>query len=155
MSTDRQKFYMEQWQNQKDYHSKKAGVFKQRYQLTQAFIVLGSLSVPVMLGMSGIPTWVPTVISLLVAFAAGLENVFKNGENWISFRKTTEMLKREQRMFMARGDVYGASNQNAFELFVQRVEAILGEQNQIWSNAHRPAENSQAQNSAPIPPGAG
>jgi hypothetical protein len=153
--TERQKYYLEQWQNQKDYHSKKAGVFKQRYQFSQAFIVLASVVVPVLLTTPGIPSWIPTILSLLVAMAAGLENVFKNGENWIGFRKTSEMLKREHRMYMARGDVYATANQNAFDLFVQRVEAILGEQNQIWGNANRPAENLQGRGGASIPPGVG
>lgn len=153
MSAEREKYYIEEWQKQKDYHSKKAGQFKQRYQITQILIVVGSVSVPVLLGISVMPTIVPTLISLMVAVLTGLEGISKNGENWVTYRRTSEQLKREQRAYLTRTAEY-KDVENPFDVFVTRVEAILSQQNQSFGSINRPPETMQGNpQNRPIPPG--
>ncbi|MCC6614766.1 MAG: DUF4231 domain-containing protein [Anaerolineae bacterium] len=152
MAEERQKYYMDQAREQQEYHSAKAKRYKQSHQMLQVIIVVGALVVPVLLTVEGIPKIVPTLVSILVAIATGLENVFKNGENWLSFRRTSEILKREQRMYLARAAEYAAAS--PFDVFVQRVEAALSEQNQtfVQSNVGERASSGRASGAA-IPPG--
>lgn len=153
MSADRQKYYMDQWKQQQEYHSKKAKDFKQRHQLLQTIIVVGALVVPIALNMDGISPFIPTAISLVVALATGLENVYRYGEQWVTFRRTSEMLKREQRMYIARAEAYTGAN--PFDVFVQRVEGILGEQNQTFVQTQIGDRSSGNRNNMPIPPSGG
>ena len=153
MAAERQKYYMDQWKEQQAYHSRKARAFKQRHQLLQAIIVIGALVVPILLNLDGVPAIIPTLVSVLVAVATGVENVFKYGENWVAFRRTSEMLKREQRMYIARAEAY--ANANAFDVFVQRVEAILGEQNQTFVQVHAGEGSGQHRTGNPAPPAGG
>jgi hypothetical protein len=151
MATDRQKYYFEEWQKQQQYHSKKASQFKQRNQILQTITVLGSLIVPILLGVTDLPVIVPTIVSVVVAIATALENINKYGENWVSFRRTSELLKREHRMYMTRADVY--ANANAFEVFVQRVENIISEQNETFVAANRASSQEATRLQPPtIPP---
>ena len=152
MAEERQKFYIDQVKQQQEYHSKKAKNYKQNHRILQVIIVVGALTVPVLLTIDGIPTTIPTIVSILVAIATGLENVFKNGENWITFRRTSELIKREQRMFIARAGEYATAN--PFDVFVQRIEAALSEQNQtfVQSNVSERASSGRAAGAA-IPPG--
>jgi hypothetical protein len=153
MATDREQYYIGEWQKQKDYHSKKAGQFKTRYQISQILIVVGSVSVPVLLGISEIPTIVPTLISLMVAILTGLEGISKNGENWVTYRRTSEQLKREQRAYLTRTAEY-KDTESPFDVFVTRVEAILSQQNQSFGTINRPPETMQGSpSSRTIPPG--
>lgn len=152
MAEERQKYYIDQAKQQQEYHSKKAKSYKRSHQILQIIIVVGALIVPVLLTIDGMPKIVPTLVSILVAIASGFENVFKNGENWIAFRRTSEIIKREQRMFLARAGEYAVSN--PFDVFVQRVEATLGEQNQTFVQAHANERLSSTRPSgATIPPG--
>ncbi|MCA9903170.1 MAG: DUF4231 domain-containing protein [Anaerolineae bacterium] len=152
MAEERQKYYMDQARQQQEYHSQKAKGYKQSYQFLQVIIVVGALIVPVLLATSSIPQIVPVVVSILVAIATGLENVFKNGEKWVSFRRTSELIKREQRMYFARAAEYATSN--PFDVFVQRVEVVLSEQNQTFVQSSVKDQMSPARASgASVPPG--
>lgn len=152
MAEERQKYYMDQAKQQQEYHSKKAKGYKQSYQFLQVIIVVGAVLVPVLLATPSVPPIVPTVVSIMVAIATGLENVFKNGENWVAFRRTSELIKREQRMYFARAAEYASPN--PFDVFVQRVEAVLSEQNQtfVQSSVSEQASTGRA-SGASIPPG--
>lgn len=153
MATDREQYYIGEWQKQKDYHSKKASQFKTRYQITQILIVVGSVSVPVLLSMEGVAQIVPQLVSLVVAILTGLEGISKNGENWVTYRRTSEQLKREQRAYLTRTAEYKDTD-NPFDMFVTRVEVILSQQNQSFGTINQPSEMTQSNSqNRPIPPG--
>jgi len=152
MAEERQKYYIDQAKQQQEYHSQKARRYKRSHQVLQIIIVVGALIVPVLLTVDGVPTIVPTLVSILVAIATGLENVFKYGENWIAFRRTSELIKREQRMYIARAGDYATGN--PFDLFVQRIEAALSEQNQTFVQSNVGERmNGGRSSSVAIPPG--
>ncbi|MGZ9164721.1 MAG: DUF4231 domain-containing protein [Anaerolineales bacterium] len=95
---------------------------------------------PIILGFPDVPTLVPTILSGLIAVAAGLENVYRYGDNWRTYRQTLEALKREKALFAARAGSY-VDPANAFPLFVERVESLLSEE----TTRYFPEEASKAQ----------
>jgi hypothetical protein len=76
-----ERFYMKyRWQNQWLYYDAKASECKRNYQALQLVIGVGSVAVPVLLGFGGAMATVATVLSLVVAASAAIENVKKYGD---------------------------------------------------------------------------
>ena len=138
--TKEETYLEERWQKQRDYYSKQSAQNKRWHQGVQFFIAIGAIAVPILLSISEVPKPFPTILSGLIAGAAALENVYRYGDNWRSYRQTLEALKRERALFVARAGVYGEPA-NAFPLFVERVESLLSEETMRYF----PEEASKAQ----------
>ncbi len=112
------------WQQQRDYYSKQSARNKLWHQYLLVFSTVGALIVPVLLNIPNVPKLVPTILSVLVSVALALDNVYHFGDNWRSFRQTLEELKVERVYFEAGISPY-ADAQAAFQLFVEKCEAIM------------------------------
>ncbi|GAB4508714.1 MAG: hypothetical protein OHK0046_01990 [Anaerolineae bacterium] len=136
----RELYYMEhRWYSQWKYYDGRASGAKQNYQRLQLIIGVGSVAVPVLVGIQfgddnvRVALNIATVlISLLVAAAAAIENVMKYGDAWRSYRAATEELQREKSMYDTRSGPYRRST-NPFLLFVERCEDIMAKQNGSWA----------------------
>ena len=125
---DQEKAYLEdRFKSQEIYYDRKSAHNKRWHQSIQLFIAVGSVAVPVLLGISEIPKLVPTILSLMVAAVAGIENVFHFGDNWRIFRLTLESLKREKALYRAGAGPY-KNPQTAFTRFVERSENVIAEE---------------------------
>jgi hypothetical protein len=133
-------YLKQRWQTQRDYYSKQSARNKSWYQSLQLFIVLGAIAVPIILNIPEVPKLIATILSGLIAGAAALENVYRFGENWRTFRQTLEALKRERVLFETGAGAYRKS-ENSFYLFVERVESLIGEETERYF----PEEGEKAQ----------
>src|SRR6266568_1645958 len=84
---------LKQWQDQKNYYSRKVGSFKNRHLGLQLYIGIIAITVPILLGIPEISKYIPTILSGSIAIAAVIDNVNRYGENWRMFRTTLETLK--------------------------------------------------------------
>ncbi len=76
------------------------------------------------------------IVSVLVAVAAAIENVFHFGDNWRNYRQALEALKREPALFDAKVGAY-ADPQTAFATFVERCEGIMAQETGSYFDAHK------------------
>lgn len=145
---DEERFYLEwRWHAQWAWYDKRAADAKRWHQTFQVIIGVGSVSVPVLVGFNPPEEWrfpltILTVgISLAVAIAAALENVYKHGDNWRNFRAAAEELTREKSMYdMGAGPYRRAKNKLA--VFIERCEDIIAKQNGNWLQLQR-SENAE------------
>jgi len=138
------------------WYDKKAVATKSRYLRMRAFSVIGGGLVPVLIniparfsvfGMPLIQTFV-TVISLLVVTAVSLESVFHYREQWKNYRSTEQFLGHEKFLFRSRvGRYQGLSHQDAFSLFVERVEDSIAAENSatlsVMAMASEPSDSTK------------
>ena len=135
-----ERYFQRRWTPQYKYYSKSSAHNKKWHQRIQLFIVIAGVLIPVLINLDipdiftgnlsdtiPMPTWVPTLLGLLIAVATSVENVKKYGDNWRNYRQTLEALKRELALYEALGGDY-AEIQEPFALFVQRSEQIMGEE---------------------------
>ena len=73
----------------------------------------------------------PIVTSVAVVILAGILNLFSFQEHWLNYRATCERLRREARLFQARGDVYATARDPA-RVFAERAESIIANENASW-----------------------
>ncbi|MDB1124691.1 DUF4231 domain-containing protein [Vibrio algarum] len=72
------------------------------------------------------------LFGIVIAVCAGISSLSNYQENWISYRGTCEMLKREKYRFLTKSNPYNTVN--ALDFFVQRIEDILSKEHIQWAD---------------------
>ena len=127
------------------YYDKTAKRMKRRYLQTRSAAAIGAVLIPV---VSNLP-WEPHIrgttihvatvgaspIGLAVALILALEGVFHFKELWQNFRGTEQYLLSQKYRFENGVDEYQAlSPEQAFKLFVSRVEKAIIDENNVTLN---------------------
>jgi hypothetical protein len=140
-----ERYYLEhRWYSQWSFFDSKATQNKNRYYRTQVIVGLGSVTVPVLVGInaSGIAAdvlyFVTVFISLSVAMATAIEALYTFGDNWRSYRSAAEDLHQEKSLYDVKAGRYTNNNQ-AFIRFVERCEEIIAQQNGRWVQSQEKA----------------
>lgn len=133
-----ERYYIEhRWHAQWSYYDGKASDAKKAHQRLQLVIAIGSVIVPVLVGLNidgavgDLLRYLTVIISIIVAAAAAIETVKQYGDNWRNFRSAAEELKREKSMYDVLAGPYRKSK-DPFLLFVERSEDIMAKQNGAW-----------------------
>jgi hypothetical protein len=132
------------WYPQWKYYDQRAIFNKARHISLQIFVALGSVSVPILIGINFVPTWIPALISGMVAAFTAIENVMKYGDNWRIFRSAAEGLNREKVLYEAMSGPYKATKA-PFRMFVERCEDIIGEETGRYIERTEENENERAE----------
>lgn len=107
-----------------------------RLQVTQ---IVAAASIPVL--VSVLPSTdsssriVIAVVALGVAGLAAFIGLYQLQENWLRYRTTCESLKHEKYIFLTKTDPY--DDDDAFSLFVARVESLISAEHTSWAKATR------------------
>ena len=72
-------------------------------------------------------------LGVFVAVIASLLGLLQLQVHWIEYRATAESLRREKFLFLTQTAPY--DEDDAFHLFVQRVEALLTKENTEWAQS--------------------
>jgi Protein of unknown function (DUF4231) len=127
------------------YYDKTAQRMKRRYLQTRSAAAIGAVLIPV---VSNLP-WEPhirgftiriaavgaSLIGLGVALILALEGVFHFKEQWQNFRGTEQYLLSQKYRFENGVEEYEAlSTEDAFKLFVSRVEKAILDENNVTLN---------------------
>lgn len=134
-----ERYYIEhRWYSQWSFFDSKATENKNRYYRTQLIVGLGSVTVPVLVGINPIDTTadsilyvVTVIISLAVAMSTAIESLYTFGDNWRSYRAAAENLHQEKSLYDVKAGRY-ADNAQGFLRFVERCEEIIAQQNGRW-----------------------
>ena len=69
-----------------------------------------------------------------VAISRAVDTLLRPGETWQAYRKASEGMKREYRLYLYNTDAYAAApdEASAYRLLVERVETIIAEEQQLF-----------------------
>jgi len=138
-----QKYISERVEQYQKWYDGKAVKMKSRYLRMRAFSVVGGGLVPVLINVpSQYTLWgapviqvFVTFISLLVVVGVSLESVFHYREQWKNYRSTEQLLGHEKFLYQSRvGRYRGLSEEDAFRLFVERIEESIAIENAATLN---------------------
>ena len=130
------RYLREHLEDQRGWYDRKAGRYK-RWAQWLAFIVLaaGGLTTVVQI-FPGDVRWklVTAALGLIVVLAKGLERIGNFEETWQGYRKAAERMKREYRLYIngAGGYREAADEERAYLQFVEAIEEIIAEEQQIF-----------------------
>ncbi len=135
---------------QRDWYSKDARKQKRRYlAFAICVIVLGAL---ISLLQVLEAYWVPHLTAALgaaVTISRAVDALLRPGETWQAYRKASEGMKREYRLYLKNADPYAAvqDEANAYRLLVERVETIIAEEQQLfWQSPANSAVHQEPPN---------
>ena len=131
---------VEQYQS---WYDNKAVRSKKIYLRMRALSVIGGGLVPVLvnipwnasLGGITITQALVTIIGLIVVIIVSLESVFHYREQWKNYRSTEQFLGHEKIMFRSKvGRYKNLSEDDSFQLFVERIEEAIASENAATLN---------------------
>jgi len=123
------------------WYSNKANSNKSRYHGSQVLIIIAGAFIPVIniVDFPPIETRIiTTILAGTIIGAAAILQLKKFQENWILYRATEEILKKEKNMFEnGAGEYSELADDQKHKLLVERVEAIILNQNYQYFGLHR------------------
>ena len=78
---------------------------------------------PAMINIAGVPDWMPTLASLIVAIVIAFEGIFRPREHWRNYDTIAAELRSEEMMYSTKTGPY--QEVNAFDVLVKRVEDLI------------------------------
>ncbi len=121
---------------QREWYSKGAGKQKRRYlAFAICVIVLGALiSLLQVLDTAAWVRYLTAALGAAVSISRAVDALLRPGETWQAYRKASEGMKREYRLYLNNADAYaGAEDEaSAYRLLVERVETLIAEEQQLF-----------------------
>ena len=128
-------------QEQIDWHSEKARHNKRRFRMYEIIIIFAGAIIPVVniLEFADLETRIVTsVLGATVAIVTGLTQLEKFQENWILYRTTTELLKKEKYFYENEvGDYSDLDESTRKKLLVERVESMVSSETSKYFTVHQ------------------
>ena len=118
------------------WYDKKSSANQAAYKRLRLIEILAAVAIPLLAGYAQQSVYVGVaigVIGLIVAVLAGIVSLYRFQENWNEYRATAEALTQEKYLYLARAEPYNGNQ--AFELLVQRVEALIKSETTGWAQA--------------------
>lgn len=129
------KQYIEQrLDNQKDWYSKNSQKNQHWHKRLQIIQILSAASIPFLPSVIPMPSALNIAtgaLGVLIAVITGVSALYKFDEKWIKYRTTAESLKHEELLYETRVEPYDGDD--PFTVLVQRVEALISQENRDWS----------------------
>jgi hypothetical protein len=130
--------------DQINWYDRKSSQNQKTYKRLQFVLIISAASVPFISGYVDNLSYLQYLlggIGVLIAAVTGLLSLYKFQEIWTTYRTTCESLRREKFLYLTRTDPY--IEKNAFNLLVQRVEALLAKENSSWVEVMKKTEGQK------------
>ena len=121
--------------NQINWMESKSRSNQQRYKILKIVEIVSAALIPFLIGFHNVHNIFPILTGLLgvlIVLLNGIQQLYKYQEKWIIYRTTIEALSREKMLFVNRAAIY--TDENAFQRFVENIEALLANENKVWLN---------------------
>ena len=135
---DFNKYLKERYENQVSWYDRKSQVNQKLYKTFQWILIVAAAISPILIFAGGGPikTGIAVSNAVVIAVIAGGMKAFKFQENWISYRTTCELLKKEYIYYHGKiKDYRNSSDPEA--LFIERVEEFISRENTFWVSAYK------------------
>jgi|tagenome__1003787_1003787.scaffolds.fasta_scaffold20910346_3 uncharacterized protein DUF4231 len=133
-----EQYFEQDLKGQRRWYSERASTYKQRTQVL-GLLVIGAGAATSFVQVFAARPWVPVITAALgavVVLIEGWQRISRYAETWTAYRTASERMKREQRLYVnGAGPYRNVDEDEAYLRFVEAVEAILAEEQQIyWQN---------------------
>lgn len=149
MSTGK-KYKDERLEDQIKWHSQKTRYNKSMFRLYQIITLIASASIPIVNVIDQIDLNVRIITSIkagIIAVVSGISQLERYQENWILYRTTTELLKKEKYFFESNAGEYSHLDEDEKnQLLVERVESIVSVETSKYFTIHHNQKDEQEQN---------
>jgi hypothetical protein len=132
-------------QEQLDYHGKASKENKKKFYSLQFIIILTSALIPIVNVVSPAGDALRLISSILggiIVVSTSLMQLHKYHENWITFRSTQELLKREKYLYLNdAGEYANIEPEKKKRLLVENTESIVSSETSRYFTIHKADQN--------------
>ena len=144
MQLSESEYFQQRLDDQIDWYDRKSGSNQRAFKRLRLVEILTAAPIPVLAGFSQ-GSWsfalATGIAGMIVTVIAGILALYRFQENWREYRATSEALKQEKFLYLARARPY--DSERHFETLVQRVETLLSRETTQWTEAMRVAQASE------------
>lgn len=135
---------------QLDYHSKQARKNKKNFYALQFVIIITSALVPivnVIIPGGDLVRLTSSILGGIIVVITSVMQLYKYQENWILFRTTQELLKKEKFLYLNdAGDYAQLDPKEKKRQLVERVEDLVSSETAKYFATHKPEQGKQGEN---------
>jgi len=151
-----QAYFEQDLKGQREWYSTRAFQFKNCAQRL-SFLIIVAGATTTFLQIFGEQMWTPVAtaaLGALVILIEGWQRIARYSEVWISYRTASERMKREMRLYVNGAGSYRdmETEEEAYLQFVEVVEAVVAEEQQIYWQTQR-GDSGRSEPTAPKPKG--
>ena len=127
--------------DQLEWYRDKANTSKKRFHASQIVIIIAGALVPIVNSVpmddaNGIRL-ISSILGGIILGISGILQLKKYQENWVQYRSTEEVLKKEKFLFLNNaGEYANMDDASKHRLLVERVESIISNQNVNFFVSH-------------------
>src|SRR5215217_3372232 len=130
-----EQYFEQDLKGQRRWYGERASTYKQRTQVLGLLVIGAGVATSFVQVFAARP-WVPVVTAALgaiVVLIEGWQRIARYGETWTAYRTASERMKREQRLYVNGAGTYrNVDEDQAYLRFVEAIEAIIAEEQQIY-----------------------
>lgn len=146
--TPQQRYLRGRLDDQIDWYDVRAFQNKLTFMALSAIAIGASAAIPVTIS-AGASEWIPAALGGLTTLVASLLAVLKSQENWIHYRSTADLLKRERAYFDMEAGPYSDEDLAMEDLdrdkaLVERVEELISAEHGAWHRRRSGTHSSRA-----------
>jgi hypothetical protein len=78
-------------------------------------------------------SWATAGLGVFIVVAEGLQQLYRFQSNWIAYRSTSEALKHEKLLYLAKAGIYAIAN-DAHALLAERIESLVSQEHAKWAS---------------------
>jgi hypothetical protein len=136
MILEKEKYIKERLERQIDWYNKKAKLMQRYAQISDIVVIVSLGLLPMLLTtLDSKFNFISIGFSMIALMTFGISRLFNFKDNWVKYRSTAEILKKEQFLYFSAVEAY-ADQDTAFENLVQNVENIIKYDQISWINEY-------------------
>ena len=121
---------LERLEKQLRWYSDKSSDNKKRFQWLKVAEIAAAALIPFIAGYSDL-IFLAGLLGVFIVILEGFQSLFQFHDNWISYRSTSEALKREKYLWQSGAGQY-KDTENPDALLAERVEALVSKEHVKW-----------------------
>jgi hypothetical protein len=141
--------------DQIDWYDRRSSRNQRTYKVLKIVVIVIAALIPL---LSGTQLLVPPLLlgamGAVIVVIEGIQQLGQYQSNWISYRSTSEALKHEKYLYLAKAGPY-ANATDAHALLAERVESLVSQEHAKWASTQQVATRTQQGGGAAADVGAG
>lgn len=128
---------LERLEDQINWYDRKAGINQRRFKFLRTVSLLAGGLVPI-LALIDANRLAVAFLGFLLVVVEGIQQINQYYVNWVSYRSTSEALKHEKYLFLAKAGPYKSAD-DPLVLLAERVEGLVSQEHAKWVSAQEQA----------------
>lgn len=136
---------LDRLEDQLAWYDANAAIAKRWFKRLKAFQIAAAAAIPVSVALNASP-WVAAVLGGLVAVAEGIQGLNQYQQNWFNYRSTSEALKHEKYLYLAKAGPY-VDETSAHRVLAEKIEGLVSQEHAKWTPSPEKPPDTKPQGS--------